>query len=77
MNTIMLKKELMDMISGIDDPEFLRAIKTILDAKKKEFVIELTVEQEQELISASEEGKKGIVFSQEEMDKNVQEWLKD
>ena len=75
MKTLELKQELIEMISGIEDHEFLRAIKTILDIKKKELIIELTAEQEQELLLASEEGKKGKNFSQEEMDKKVQEWL--
>lgn len=76
MNTIKLKKELIDRISGIDDAEFLNAIKTILDYKKKESFIELTAEQEKELLIASDEGKKGNFVSQSEMDKKVQEWLK-
>ncbi len=77
MNTIKLKKELIHRISRIEDVDFLNAIKTILDYKEKEPFIDLTPEQEKELLSASEEGKKGIFFSQSEMDGKVKEWLKE
>lgn len=77
MNTIELKKELIDRISGIDDAEFLNVIKTILDYKKKESFIELTAEQEKELLIASDEGKKGNFVSQTVMDKKVQKWIKE
>lgn len=77
MNTIELKKELINIITRIEDVDFLNAIKTILDYKKKEPFIELTAEQEKELLSASEEGKKGNFVSQSEMDEKVKEWLKE
>lgn len=77
MNTIELKKELINRITRIEDVDFLNAIKTILDYKEKEPFIELTAEQEKELLSASEEGKKGNFVSQSEMDEKVKEWLKE
>ncbi len=75
MNTIQLKQELINRILGIEDIDFLNAIKTILDYKKKENFIELTVDQEKELLYASKEGKKGNVISLTEMDQKVEEWL--
>jgi len=75
MNTIDLKRELINRISGIEDVDFLNAIKTILDYKKKEPFIELSSDQENELIKASEEGKKGDFISQAKMDKKVEAWL--
>ncbi len=75
MNTIQLKKELIHRISKIEDVDFLNAIKTILDYKKKETHIELTDDQEKELLFASKDGKKGNVISQLEMDQKVEEWL--
>jgi bacterioferritin (cytochrome b1) len=77
MNTIELKKELIERISMIEDVPFLNAIKTILDYKKKENFIELTLEQEKEILLASEEGKKGINISKSQMDQMVEEWLKE
>jgi len=75
MNAIQVKQELIHRISGIEDIELLNAIKTILDNKKKETFIELTADQEKELLFASKEGKKGNVVSQAEMDQKVEKWL--
>ena len=75
MNTIQLKQELIQRISRIEDIDFLNAIKTILDYKKKESFIELTADQEKELLFASKEAKKGNVIAQSEMDQKVEEWL--
>ncbi|MCK9452174.1 MAG: hypothetical protein M0Q90_10825 [Bacteroidales bacterium] len=75
MNTIQLKQELIQRISRIEDVEFLNAIKTILDYNKRDAFIELTANQEKELIFASKEGKKGNVIPESEMDQKVEEWL--
>ena len=75
MNAIQLKQELIHRISRIEDLDFLNAIKTILDYKKKESVLELTNEQEKELLRASKDGKKGNFISQSKMDQKVEEWL--
>lgn len=75
MNTLDLKQELINRISRIEDVDFLNAIKTILDYKKKEPFIELSTNQEKELLKASDDGKKGGFISQSEMDKKVEVWL--
>ncbi|MDD3723415.1 MAG: hypothetical protein PHW92_13190 [Lutibacter sp.] len=75
MNTLDLKQELINRISRIEDVDFLNTIKTILDNKKKEPFIELSTNQEKELLKASAEGKKGGIISQSEMDKKVEVWL--
>ena len=75
MNAIQLKQELIHRISRIEDIDFLNALKAILAYKKKEASIELTADQEKELLYASKEGKKGNVISQSEMDQKVDEWL--
>jgi len=77
MNTTELRNELIARISGIEDVEFLNAIKTILEYKKPEKIINLTKQQEQELTLASEEAKSGQYLSQSGMDKKVKEWLKE
>jgi len=68
MNTIQLRKELINRIAGIEDIVFLKAIKTILDYKKNESFIELTPFQEEELLLASKEAKEGKTISQLKMD---------
>lgn len=77
MNTLELKQELINQISGIEDIDFLKAIKTILEYKKKDSIINLTFEQERELLLASEDGKKGNIINQSELNKEVKEWLKE
>ena len=77
MNTNELKQELITKISGIEDLDFLNAIKTILDYRNKEPFIDLTKEEEEELRKASNEGKNGQFILQSEMDKKVVEWLKE
>jgi len=75
MNTIQLKQDIINRISSIEDIDFLNAIKTILDFKVKDAFIELTADQEKELLFASNEGKKGHAISQSVMDQKVEEWL--
>ncbi|MEI6142890.1 MAG: hypothetical protein WCP85_26675 [Mariniphaga sp.] len=75
MNTFQLRQKLIHSISEIEDYDFLMAIKTILDYRKQENIIELTDDMEKELLFASDEWKKGIVVSQSEMDRKVEEWL--
>jgi len=58
MNSIQLKQELIHRILRIEDIDFLNAIKTILDYKTKDTFIELTADQEKELLFASKEEKK-------------------
>lgn len=75
MNTIDLRKELISRISGIEDLDFLNAIKTILDNKKEEPCIKFTREEEAELLKASQKGKSGKIILQSEIDKKVEKWL--
>jgi hypothetical protein len=77
MNTLELRQELINRISGIEDLDFLNAIKTILDYKKTEPSIELTTDQEKELLLASSDGKKGNYITHSEMDKKVEKWLRE
>ncbi len=77
MNTIELRNELIARISGIEDSDFLNAIKTILDYKNKETFIHLSKEDEEELLRASKDGKNGQIILQLEMDNKVEKWLKE
>jgi hypothetical protein len=77
MNSIQLKQELILQISRIEDIDILKAIKILLDYKKKDTFIQLTSSQEKELLFASTEAKNGNIISQLEMDQKVSEWLKE
>ncbi len=51
------------------------AIKTILDSEKKESLIELSTELENELLLASEEGRNGAFSTVSEVEKKLEKWL--
>lgn len=75
MTSIELKQELKNKIEKIDDIDFLRAIETILNAAGSR-VIKLTGDQEEELLLAREEARKGNYTPQAEMDEKVKKWSK-
>ena len=52
MTTIELKKQLIHRISEIEDTNFLKALKTILDSKVNEGILNLTAEQRDEIIAS-------------------------
>ena len=76
MTMLELKSILIHRISEINDIRFLEAIKTILDEKAEDSVIVLTDEQKQEIIQSKKEIKEGLFISNEELDKEIQAWLK-
>jgi hypothetical protein len=76
MTMLELKSILIHRISEINDIQFLEAIKTILDEKAEDSVIVLTDEQKQEIIQSRKEIKEGLFISNEELDKEIQAWLK-
>ena len=76
MTMLELKSILIHRISEINDIRFLGAIKTILDGKAEDSVIVLTDEQKQEIIQSRKEIKEGLFISNEELDNEIQEWLK-
>jgi hypothetical protein len=76
MTMLELKSILIHRISEINDIRFLEAIKTILDEKAEDSVIVLTDEQKQEIIQSRKEIKEGLFISNEELDKEIQAWLK-
>jgi hypothetical protein len=76
MTMLELKSILIHRISEINDIRFLEAIKTILDEKAEDSVIVLTEEQKQEIIQSRKEIKEGLFISNEELDNEIQAWLK-
>ena len=77
MNTIDLKHEPINRISNIEDVDILNDLKTFMDNKKYMPFIELSADQEKELLIARDEGHSGNYISQSEMDKKVDSWLKE
>jgi hypothetical protein len=77
METAALKSELIALIADIEDKTLLHAVKTMLDYRKKEKFIDLTWEQEHDLLEASEQGKNGHYIEQTVLDIKVERWLKE
>ena len=75
MTTTELKKQLIHRISEIEDVNFLKALKTILDSKLNEKVLNLTAEQKDEIIESREDVKKGLVIDNALLDKEIKAWL--
>ncbi len=75
MTTIELKKQLIHRISEIEDANFLKALKTILDSKLNEGILNLTAEQRDEIIASREDIKKGLVIDNALLDKEIKAWL--
>ena len=76
MTMLELKNILIHRISEINDIRFLKAIKTILDEKAEDTVLVLTEAQKQDIIQSRKEIKDGLFISNEELDKEIQAWLK-
>jgi hypothetical protein len=75
MTTFELKKQLIHRISRIEDINFLKAIKTILDSKVNEEVIRLTDQQKEEIMASRDDFRKGLVIENAMLDQEIREWL--
>ena len=75
MTSIELKKQLIHRISEIEDANFLKALKTILDSKLNEGILNLTAEQRDEITASREDVKKGLVIDNAMLDKEIKAWL--
>jgi hypothetical protein len=76
MSTLELKKNLIQRIVEIDDVAFLKAIKKMLDSKSSSEVIAITPEIRNEIETSQKEIDKGLLISNEELEKEIEEWLK-
>lgn len=75
MTTIDLKNVLIHKISEIDDISFLKAIKVILDSKTNNEILMLTDQQKEDIMTSKKEVESGLIFSEKQLDKEIQEWL--
>lgn len=75
MTMLELKSILINRISEINDIRFLKAIKTILDDKAEDSELQLTKEQYKEIRESQEEIKDGLFLYNNDLDKDIQEWL--
>jgi hypothetical protein len=75
MTTLELKKQLVKKINEIDDISFLKAIKTILEARTSGQILTLTPEQRHEIEESKKEIEKGLYLNQEDIDKMFGQWV--
>lgn len=78
MSTEQLKNLVIDKISGMEDENFLRAIKTILDTNTANASIyQLTEEQQAKVKTGLDQLAQGKILTNEDLEKAADEWLKE
>jgi hypothetical protein len=78
MNTTHLKNLVIDRIYNLEDDELLAAIKLILDkSQNSDNIYQLNAEQEEHIYLAKEQIATGKYFSNEDIDKEEDAWLKE
>jgi hypothetical protein len=75
MTTIELRKSLIQRISEINDESFLKAIKTILDSKAQERILELNKYQINEINESKTQITQKLYIDQSELDQDFEKWL--
>jgi len=77
MKTAELKEIIINKIAGINDKTFLSAINTFIEAKSESTIYKTTPEQKQRIQEAREQIARGEFFTDEEVKKEIDEWLKE
>ncbi|MEX0811844.1 MAG: hypothetical protein WD048_06485 [Chitinophagales bacterium] len=72
-----LKEKLIEEIRNSNDTELLREIYKVLKESDKNEVIQLRNSQIKSIQKAEEEVNRGDFITQEQMNKDIDEWLKD
>lgn len=76
MSTLELKDMLISRIAEIDDIQFLKAIKTILDTKTESQILELSGPQVREIETSRADVAAGRFIEQTDLDTEITAWLK-
>jgi hypothetical protein len=75
MSTVELRHYIIEKLSHIEDASFLKALKTIVESKVNEGVYKLSDFQKKRVISAREQLKKGQTISNNDLNKEIDQWL--
>jgi predicted transcriptional regulator len=76
MSTIELKKRLIDKIQELDNTRLLQAASRLLGLETDDIeVYRLSLAQKNAINEAREQIKRGEFFTEEEVDKEIDEWL--
>jgi hypothetical protein len=77
MTAIELKNILIHKISEINDISFLEAIRTIVDSKVNNEILQLTEEQRNGIIASKSDIERGRIIDNDDLDNEIQAWLKE
>ena len=77
MTTFELKSILYQKIAEIDDKSFLSAINTMIETKSQSTIFKTSPEQKKKIEQGINDIKEGKFFSDEEVQKEVNKWLKE
>ena len=77
MSTVELRHIINEQLSKIEDVTFLEAIKTIVDSKISDGIYQLSDFQKERIVTAREELKKYETISHNEVQKEINKWLKE
>jgi hypothetical protein len=75
MTTIELKNSIIRRIAQINDNDFLKAIKTILDARVEDDLYTTTEDQKRNIYKSIEQVEEGKLISNENLVNEINEWL--
>jgi len=75
MTAVQLKTRIKERLEKTDDPKLLEAIYEMLKSAEEE-VVKFTPEQRTRVMRGLEQMKNGEVTSQEEADREIEEWLR-
>jgi len=77
MTTIELKKSIIQRIAQIEDSEFLKAIKTIIDLNPSEAIFHVPDHIKQDIETGRKQIKDGKYISYEDLNLEISAWLKE
>jgi predicted transcriptional regulator len=77
MTTIELKKSIIQRIAEIEDSEFLKAIKTIIDSNQAETVFKVTEPMKKDIETGQQQIREGNYTTHDELEKEIIAWLKE
>jgi len=77
MTTFELKKSIILRIAGMEDPEFLKAIKTIIDSNQSDAVFKVTEPIKKDIETGRKQIREGKYTTQEDLEKEISAWLKE
>jgi len=77
MTTIELKKSIILRIAEIEDSEFLKAIKTIIDSNQFDAVFKVSEPMKKDIETGRKQIREGKYTSREDLEKEIYAWLKE